>query len=212
MPACAGRGKNVRAMVEQSSSLALRLCARWTREGVRSAARGPAHPMDGPRPRSRARRTFLNGESTGTRTGVLACSHAPVHARCLARSCAHSVCLLLRSPSARYLEPWSVPGCPRRSCERRCRWHVHGCKLRTACSARPHELRSDSRSCPRYRVIARNVFRLVLGCTVESDTHLRCFGYPKPHIFHVVWVKSYAALAQNSPNRALRPRCVPCCE
>ena len=36
------------------------------------------------------------------------------------------------------------------------------------------------------RVIARSVFRLVLGSTVESDTHLRRFGYPKLHIFHVV--------------------------
>ena len=37
-----------------------RLGARWTCESARSAACGPAHPVDGSRPRSRAQRTFPN--------------------------------------------------------------------------------------------------------------------------------------------------------
>ena len=69
----------MRAQVGRSSSSALRLCARQTREGVRSIAHGPAHPVDGSRPRSRARRTFLNGESGGPRAGVPTYPHA--HAR-----------------------------------------------------------------------------------------------------------------------------------
>jgi hypothetical protein len=60
------------------------------------------------------------------------------------------------------------------------------CVLRTTCRSRPHGLRSDSRSCAAHRIIARSVFRFVLGSTVESDTHLMCFGYPTPRIFHVV--------------------------
>ena len=39
---------------------------RRTRVGVRSTACGPVHPVDGSRPRNRARRTYLNGESSGT--------------------------------------------------------------------------------------------------------------------------------------------------
>ena len=64
-----------------------------TCEGVRSAACGPAHPVDGSRPRSRARRIYLHGESSGARAGLPIRSHAHAYARVptTARG-AHSVC------------------------------------------------------------------------------------------------------------------------
>ena len=49
--------------------------ARRTREGVCSAAHGPAHPVDGSLPRSRARRVYLHGESSGARAGMAIRSH-----------------------------------------------------------------------------------------------------------------------------------------
>ena len=62
------------------------LGARRTREGVRSIAHGPAHPVDGSRPRSRAWRTFFNGESGGPRAGV------PTHPHAHARVATHPIC------------------------------------------------------------------------------------------------------------------------
>ena len=70
----------------------MRARAQLTREGVRSTAHGPAHPMNGSQPRSWARRIFLNGDSSGAREGVLASSHAHAHTRLPARLYAHSVC------------------------------------------------------------------------------------------------------------------------
>ena len=55
--------------------MALRLGARQTREGVCSTAHGPAHPVGGSRPRSRARRVYLHGESSGARAGMAIRSH-----------------------------------------------------------------------------------------------------------------------------------------
>ena len=43
--------------------------ARGAREVVRSTAHRPAHPVDGSRPHSRARRTFLDGDNGGACAG-----------------------------------------------------------------------------------------------------------------------------------------------
>jgi hypothetical protein len=67
-------------------------CARWTREGVRLTAHGPAHPVDGSRPRSRARRTFLNGESGDPRAGVP--SHPHAHARVAAPDVTRTILMM----------------------------------------------------------------------------------------------------------------------
>ena len=67
-------------------------CARRTREGVRLTAHGPAHPVDGSRPRSRARRTFLNGESGDPRAGVP--SHPHAHARVAAPDVTRTILMM----------------------------------------------------------------------------------------------------------------------
>ena len=64
--------------------LGVALCARQTREGVHSIVHGPAHPVDGSRPHSQARRTFLSGKSGGARRYAhpiaRPCLHPGVHA------------------------------------------------------------------------------------------------------------------------------------
>ena len=64
--------------------LGVALCARQTREGVHSIVHGPAHPVDGSRPHSRARRTFLSGKSGGAHRYAhpiaRPCPHPGVHA------------------------------------------------------------------------------------------------------------------------------------
>ena len=72
--------------------LGVALSARQTREGVRSIAHGPAHPVDGSRPHSRARRPFLNGGSIVALAGVPAHLPAHVHTRRSVPHMAHSVC------------------------------------------------------------------------------------------------------------------------
>ena len=83
-------------MVELCSSSALRLVRspdpRVTREGVCSIAHGPTHPVDGSRPRSRARRTFLNGESGDPRAGVP--SHPHAHARVAAPDVTRTILMM----------------------------------------------------------------------------------------------------------------------
>ena len=134
--------------VRQSASYNFKEVEWWTgphrtREGVRSAACGPAHPVDGSRPHSRARRIFLNGESIGARR----C------ARLLACSCAHPLPIasnrytlfaaVLRPPSVRCLQPRRQLGWPLRSSVCSCRYDVHACMLCTGCGARVHGLRPN---------------------------------------------------------------------
>ena len=73
------------------------LGARQTHEAVRTAARGPAHPVDGSRPRSRAWRIFLNGESGGACAGVPVRLHAHVPAFPPPPSYADTVCRTLQA-------------------------------------------------------------------------------------------------------------------
>ena len=80
-----------------------RLGALQTHVGVRSTACGPAHPVDGSRPRSRAWRMCSNGEGSVSRPGVPARSHAHVHTRLPTRSVLTLSAAFCRSPSARYL-------------------------------------------------------------------------------------------------------------
>ena len=120
------------------------LCARRTREAVRSAAHGPAHPVDGSQPQNWARRIFPNGESDAARVGVPVRSHARVHTRCSAPHGLTLFAILLRSPSARNLERWRLSGWPGRSSDRGCRWRVHVSALRTGCSGRAHGWQSES--------------------------------------------------------------------
>ena len=82
------RARDVRAVF----IFGVALSARRTREGVRSIAHGPAQPVDGSRPRSRARRTFLNGESGGTRAGVPTYPHA--HARVAAPDVTRTILMM----------------------------------------------------------------------------------------------------------------------
>ena len=56
--------------------------ARRAREGVRSTAYPPAHPVDGSQPRGRARRTSLNGENGSACAGLSTHSHAHACVHC----------------------------------------------------------------------------------------------------------------------------------
>ena len=124
-----------------------RLGACQTRVGVRSTACGPAHPVDGSRPRNRARRTYPNGENNGTRAGVPALSHARVHACCPVPRYSTLFAACLRPPSRRYLEPQKHPGWSWRRSVRSCRWALGACMLCTGCDARVHGWRSDRCPC-----------------------------------------------------------------
>jgi hypothetical protein len=150
-------------------------CAHRTREGVRSAACGPAHPVDGSRPHSRARRIFLNGESIGARR----C------ARLLACSCAHPLPIasnrytlfaaVLRPPSVRCLQPRRQLGWPLRSSVCSCRYDVHACMLCTVCGARVHGLRPNVCLCRCSLRRFTGDARAELGSTFDPDNDLRCF-------------------------------------
>ena len=75
------RERCTRAVMRFSSS-ARSAHVEVAREGVRSRARGPAHPVDGSQPRSWARMIFPNGKSDATSEGSPAPArpHVPVSA------------------------------------------------------------------------------------------------------------------------------------
>ena len=67
--------------------------ARRAREVVRSTAYRPAHPVDGSRPHSWARRIFLDGENGGARAGMPTHMPAPcLRPRDVRRASALTVC------------------------------------------------------------------------------------------------------------------------
>ena len=157
------------------------LCARRTREAVRSAAHGPAHPVDGSRPRSRARRVYPHGESSIARAGMAIRSHAHAHARCPLPAVLTLFATHLRSPSARHLEPCRPPWWPWRSLVCRCGWAVHACVLRTVCDARVHGLRSDRCRC---RICTHDIpgdARAELGSIYELRYVPGCFEHVMTH-------------------------------
>ena len=98
--------------------------ARRARDGVRSTAYCRAHPTDGSRPHSRARRTFLNGEKGGARAGMPTHmpAHARVHVRCQRRA-QHSICAVAvrrqRALLVHPMAPSSGPPPPPLQCPRR---------------------------------------------------------------------------------------------
>jgi hypothetical protein len=75
-------------MISIYSIFGVALGARRACEGVRSIARGPAHPMDGSRPHGQARRIFLTGKNGSPRAGVPTHPHA--HARVAAPDVTHT--------------------------------------------------------------------------------------------------------------------------
>ena len=57
-------------------------------------------------------------------------------------------------------------------------------------------------SAARCRVVARRVptvARAELGLGLDPDNDLRCFGYARPHIFHVVHSVLHTGIAKNRP-------------
>ena len=170
--------------------MALRLGARRTREGVCSTARGPAHPVDGFRPQNRARRIFRNGESNGASAGVPARSQ--VACTCLCPLPGARRCSLCLPPfSGRHVRAiWSHGDClggpgaaESADADDAC---VCVCSVRFAALVRTSIAIRQPLTCAAYRIIARSVFRRVLGSTVTPVNDYRCFGYPELHMFHVV--------------------------
>ena len=81
--------------------------ARGAREVVRSTAHRPAHPVDGSRPHSRARRTFLDGENGGACAGMPTHmpAHASVHVQCQARTALTICAVAVRRQGATVTPP-----------------------------------------------------------------------------------------------------------
>ena len=161
--------------------MALRLGARQTREGVCSTAHGPAHPVGGSRPRSRARRVYLHGESSGARAGMTIRSHAHAHARCPLPVVLTLFATHLRSPSARHLEPYRPLWWPWRSFACRCGWAVHVCVLCTGCGTRMRGLRSE---CARVALCTHDILRAAraeLGSIYELRYVSGCFEHVMTH-------------------------------
>ena len=81
--------------------------ARGAREVVRSTAHRPAHPVDGSRPHSRARRTFLDGENGGACAGMPTHmpAHARVHVQCQARTALTICAVAVRRQGATVTPP-----------------------------------------------------------------------------------------------------------
>ena len=172
-----------------TSRLALRLGARRTREGVCSTARGPA----------RSRGWLLASEPGSEdlpdrreQRRVCRCAR-PLACTCLrplpGTSDAHSVChtpqvAICALPTA---TDTAWVGLKQLSA----RLQVGRVCLRVVSGLRRSRARIVFRQHwssrhVRGRVIGRRRHRLVLGSTVEPDTHLRRFGDPKTHIYHVV--------------------------
>jgi hypothetical protein len=135
--------------------------ARRARDGVRSTAYCRAHPTDGSRPHSRARRTFLNGEKGGARAGMPTHmpAHARVHVRCQRRA-QHSICAvavrrqraLLVHPSVLSSAPPPPPlQCPRRTfvsqCLRGSEWVPRVPRACSVCALGRVFWRSGERAC-----------------------------------------------------------------
>ena len=191
--------------------LGVALSARQTREGVRSIAHGPAHPVDGSRPHSRARRIFPHGESNGIQAGLPARSHAHAYARCLLPVELTLFATHLRPPSARHLEPWRLLGWPWRSSVRRCGWAVHACVLRAGCGARVLELRAV---CARVALCTYDIPRAAraeLGSILDPDNDSRCFGDGKVHIINVVRSSGRVAFVPRRTWEPPHPYRVPTC-
>ena len=129
------------------------LSARQTHEAVRSVARGHAHPVDGSRPRSRAWRICLNGESGGARAGVPARLHAHVPACPPPPLVLTLFVALFRPSSARYLELQRPAGWCLRVLAYSFTWTANVSVLRAGYAACWRWTRSDSCSCLRCCVI-----------------------------------------------------------